>query len=48
MCRIFYGLILDFQNLSGDGLSGGFYVRVTKGGSGWRKKGFDKKVLSGL
>ena len=48
MCRNFYGLLSDFQNLTGGGESGGFYVRVPKGGSSGRKKGFDRKVLSGI
>ncbi|RZB59414.1 G-type lectin S-receptor-like serine/threonine-protein kinase SD2-2 [Glycine soja] len=48
VCRNFYGLLSDFQNLTGGGESGGFYVRVPKGGSGGRKKVFDRKVLSGV
>ncbi|KAG4951019.1 hypothetical protein JHK85_044886 [Glycine max] len=48
VCRNFYGLLSDFQNLTGGGESGGFYVRVPKGGSGRRKKVFDRKVLSGV
>ena len=50
VCRNFYGLLSDFQNLTliGGSESGGFYVRVPKGGSSGRKKGFDRKVLSGI
>ena len=42
VCRNFYGLLSDFQNLTliGGSESGGFYVRVPKGGSSGRKKGF--------
>ncbi|KAH1085737.1 hypothetical protein AAZX31_07G066300 [Glycine max] len=47
VCKNFYGSLSDFQNLTGGGESGGFYVRVPRGGSGGRK-GLDRKVLAGV
>lgn len=46
LCKNYYGSLSDFQNLTVDGEGGVLYVRVPGGGSG--RKGFDRKVLSGV
>ncbi|KAK7292696.1 hypothetical protein RJT34_15548 [Clitoria ternatea] len=54
LCKNFNGSLLDFQNLTNSGSSGGdgdngggvLYVRVPRGGS--VKKGFNRRVLSGV